>query len=189
MIADQIATGGSTSAEIFRFEGDFAAVRIDWLTSQVRERMETAPVASRPRARLFASFIEMTQNIIQYAEPARADGGPRRAGVVALGQDADGYWISSRNQVGRAHATRLRERLERIQAMSPEEIKAAYLERLAQGTNAVSDPMSRGAGLGLLSMARTTGGALTFRLDPPVPGSGTFTFSLRATVRNPGATT
>jgi hypothetical protein len=178
---------GGAGSEIFRFEGDFAAVPIDWLTGEVRQRMEVAPVEPRARARLFASFVEMTQNIIRYAEPAGGEGGARRAGAVALGRDQAGWWVFSSNPVGGAHAARLRERLERIQAMGPEELKAAYQDRLGQGMGRAVDPLSRGAGLGLLSIARTAGGAFTYRLDPPAPGGGAYTFSLRAMVQVTGA--
>lgn len=168
------------TAEIFRYEGDFAAVRIDWLTSEVRRRMEAAPVAPKARARLFASFVEMAQNIIQYAAPARGQQGPRRGGAVAFGRDGDGYWVASTNRVAGVHAARLRERLERIRAMGPAEVRAAYQARLAEGLGRAADPLSRGAGLGLLSIARAAGGGLSYRLEDAE--GEPFTFSLRATV-------
>ena len=170
------------SVEFFRFEGDFSAVAIDWLTSEVRRKMEAVPVAPRARARLFASFVEMTQNILHYAEP---DGpGRRRAGAIALGRDGEGYFVASRNPVRGVHAERLRHRLGRIQSMGPDELTAAYRQGLSAGRDRAADPLSRGAGLGLLSIARTSNGTLSYRLDPSRPGGGEpFTFSLRATVR------
>jgi hypothetical protein len=167
--------------EYFRFEGDFAAVPIDWLTTEVRQRMETVPVAPRARARLFASFVEMAQNILHYAEP-EPHAGRRRAGSIAFGRDPDGYWVSSRNPVRSAHAERLEARLRRLQSMAPDEVTAAFRERLASGKP--PDPLSRGAGLGLLSLARSTRGALQYRLDPTGSGEeARYTFSLRASVR------
>jgi hypothetical protein len=175
-------TGTKGSIEFFRFEGDFSAVAIDWLTSEVRQKMETIPVAPRARARLFASFVEMTQNILHYAEPEGP--GRRRAGAIALGRDAEGYFVVSRNPVRGVHAERLRTRLGRIQAMGPEEVTTAYRERLTAGRDRAADPLSRGAGLGLLSIARTSNGAVSYRLDSARPDGGEpFTFSLRATVR------
>jgi hypothetical protein len=176
-------SGVASSIEYFRFEGDFSSVAIDWLTSEVRQKMETAPVAPRARARLFASFVEMTQNILHYAEPDGAQG-RRRSGAISLGRDADGYFVISRNPVRGVHAERLRSRLARIQSMGPEEITAAYRQGLSSDRSRAADPLSRGAGLGLLSIARTTNGALSYRLDPCRPGGGEpYTFSLRATVR------
>jgi hypothetical protein len=172
---------GASAEELFRFEGDFSSVRIDWLTTEVRRRMETAPVAARARARLFASFVEMTQNIIQYAAPD-GDGGHRRSGAIAFGRAPDGYWIRSRNPVRSTHAERLRARLERIRSMDPEEIVAAYRARLT--TSREVDPLSRGAGLGLLGIARSTGGALSYQLEPSTPSGGEpFMFSLHVAVR------
>jgi hypothetical protein len=170
------------SVEFFRFEGDFSSVPIDWLTSEVRQKMETVPVAPRARAKLFASFVEMTQNILHYSEPEGAQG-RRRSGAIALGRDAEGYFVASRNPVRGEHAERLRTRLRRIQSMAPDEVTAAYRQGLSTGRER-ADPLSRGAGLGLLSIARTTNGALSYRLDPSRPGGGEpYFFSLRATVR------
>jgi hypothetical protein len=175
-------SGVNGCIEFFRFEGDFSAVAIDWLTTEVRRKMETVPVAPRARARLFANFVEMTQNILHYAEPEGP--GRRRAGAITLGRDAEGYFVASRNPVRGAHAERLRTRLGRIQAMAPDEITSAYRQRLAAGRDRAADPLSRGAGLGLLSIARSSNGAVSYRLDPARPGGGeSFTFSLRATVR------
>jgi hypothetical protein len=146
--------------------------------------METAPVATRARARLFATFVEMTQNIIQYAEPERREGGPRRSGAIAFGRDPHGYWVRSRNPVRSTHAERLRSRLERIQSMGPDEITAAYRARLGSSRTREVDPLSRGAGLGLLGIARSTGGALSYRLEPALSGGGEpYTFSLHVAVR------
>jgi hypothetical protein len=171
------------SEEFFRFEGDFSAVAIDWLTSEVRQKMEAVPVAPRARARIFASFVEMTQNILHYSEPDGARG-RRRSGAIALGRDSDGYFVTSRNPVRGVHAERLRARLDRIRTMGPDEISAEYRRGLAAGPDRAADPLSRGAGLGLLSIARTAYGALSYRLDPSIPGGGEpYTFSLRATVR------
>lgn len=173
---------GAGGEELFRFEGDFSSVAIDWLTSEVRRRMEAAPVASRARARLFASFVEMTQNIIQYAEPDGA-GRARRSGAIAFGRDPQGYWVRSRNPVRSTHAERLRSRLERIRSMPPDEITAAYRARLGARTRE-PDPLSRGAGLGLLGIARSTGGSLSYRLEPAAPGGGEpYMFSLHVAVR------
>jgi hypothetical protein len=178
---ERVEATGPAAEELFRFEGDFSSVRIDWLTAEVRRRMETAPVAARARARLFASFVEMTQNIIQYASPDGA-GGPRRSGAIAFGRDPDGYWVRSRNPVRSTHAERLRARLERIRSMDPEEITAAYRARLT--TSREVDPLSRGAGLGLLGIARSTGGALSYQLEPSTPSGGEpFMFSLHVAVR------
>ena len=187
MSAGNPPAGPAAGEELFGYQGDFAAVRIDWLTGEARRRMELASVASRARSRLFASFVEMTQNIIQYGEPSRAADGPRRAGAIAFGRAPEGYWVSSHNPVGEVHAARLRERLGWIQAMSLEEIRAAYQQRLAQGLGRSTDPHSRGAGLGLLSIARTAGGAVWFRLDPPPAAGAPHAFSLRAVVRTVGA--
>jgi len=171
------------TVEYFRFEGDFSAVPIGWLTSEVRQKMESVPVAPRARTKLFASFVEMAQNILHYSEP---DGprGPRRSGAIALGRDSEGYFVASRNPVRGSHAERLRTRLHRIQAMGPDEVTAAFRQGLSGERDRAADPLSRGAGLGLLSIARSTNGALSFRLDPSRPGGGEpYTFSLRATVR------
>jgi hypothetical protein len=171
------------SVEYFRFEGDFSAVAIDWLTSEVRQKMESVPVAPRARAKLFASFVEMTQNILHYSEPDGAQG-RRRSGAIALGRDAEGYFVSSRNPVRSVHAERLQTRLRNIQSMGPDEVTAAYRQGLSAARDRAADPLSRGAGLGLLSIARTTNGALSYRLDPSRSSGGEpYTFSLRATVR------
>src|SRR5262249_11417558 len=138
---------------------------------------------AKARSRLFASFVEMVQNVIHYAAPDVRPGGPRRRGTIELGSGAAGFWIHCSNPVRGDHATRLQERLEAIRQMSPEDITTEYRRKLNDDSKREPDPLSRGAGLGLLSIARNSAGPLTYSLNASTDGA--FTFSLLATVHFP----
>jgi len=167
---------------LYRFAGDFSNTPVDRLAEEVRTRLQEVPVPSRARSRLFASFVEMTQNVIHYAAPDPMPGGARRKGSIELGAEARGFWIRCTNQVRADHASRLRERLAAICDMSPGEITAAYRQRLNDTSPRSSDPLSRGAGLGLLAIARNSSLPLDWELNVRDAPQGAWTFSLRATV-------
>jgi hypothetical protein len=166
-----------SSEVLYRFDGDLSATPVTQLADEVRLRLAEAP--AKVRSRLFSNFVEMTQNVIHYAEADPRPGGPRRHGAIALGRDSKGYWVSCTNRVGQDHALRLRQRLEAIRQMSPEDITAAYRRKLNDDGHRKADPMSRGAGLGLLSIARNSSHPLSYDLDGD---RGSFTFSIRATL-------
>jgi hypothetical protein len=166
---------------LFHFAGDLADTPVERLAEEVRAALAAAAVPARVRSRLFAALVEMLQNVLHYAEPEARAGGARRRADVALGLDAEGYWVRCTNAVREVHAARLRERLEALAALGPQEVTAAFRQRLDAPAERGADPLSRGAGLGLLSMARHSSAPLQYALVR-AEGAGRLDFTLRARV-------
>ena len=162
------------------FTGEFSPAITAALADSLRRRLETHGVDRPTRRRLFATFVEMTQNILHYAAPLPAaadqeeDGAAasaRRRGAVAMGQTGDEFWVVCANLVDATLVPRLRGRLEALHGLSPEGLHQAYRRQLQDDQHAQSDPLSRGAGLGLLTIARACTAPLEYRLEPE-PSSG-----------------
>lgn len=157
------------------FTGEFSPAITAALADSLRRRLE-AHVADRPtRRRLFSTFVEMTQNILHYAAPAPGaaedEGGEaRRKGAVALGQTGPEYWVVCANLVEAALVPRLTARLETVRRLDAEALHQAYRRQLANDRHEAEDPLSRGAGLGLLTIARACTAPLEYRLAPEPHG-------------------
>ena len=78
------------------------------------------------------------------------------------------------NLVIASDVPRMRKQLETIQAMSREELKAAYKTQLHSGP----DPHSKGAGIGFIEIARRASKPIEFDLMP-IDGDCAF-FALKA---------
>lgn len=165
---------------IFFYVGYFSQNIIAAMADAVKTRIEYVGAEGATRRKLFSSFIEMAQNIIHYSadycNPAAAGNGMRR-GSVCISQQGGHYFLHCANPVEAAVASRLRDKLAHLQSLTIDDIKREY--KLSLRSETPED--SKGAGLGLLTMARDASAPLEFDFSR-ADASGHMTFYLKATI-------
>ncbi|WP_077036214.1 SiaB family protein kinase [Pelomonas sp. KK5] len=169
---------------IFYYVGYFSQNIVTAMAEAVRLRLEQSGAAGPIRRRLFSCFVEMAQNIIHYSAdaltPPKQDDKELRHGSVCIGVDEEGrYFLLCANPVAADVAGMLRERLEALRRMTLEEIKASYREQLR---NETTPEDSKGAGLGLLTMARDASEPLEFEFQTTNEEAATAMFILKTTI-------
>jgi hypothetical protein len=166
---------------IFYYVGYFSQSIIAAMADAVKMRVEYVGAASMTRRKLFSSFVEMAQNIIHYSADSYPGAGQEehamRHGSVCISTQDDRFYLHCANPVQVEVADRLREKLEHLRTMTIDEIKREYKEML----RAETPEESKGAGLGLLTMARDASEPLEFEFTP-VNEAGNVMFCLRATI-------
>lgn len=168
---------------IFYYEGYFSQTIIAAVADAVKMRIEHNGVAGATRRKLFSTFIEMTQNIIHYSVDAytRDDSATFnneiRHGSVYISAEGAHYHLHCANPVHADVASELRRKLEHLRGLSGDDIRREYRKSLRNET--VSD--SKGAGLGLLTIARDASEPLEFDFVP-IPGSENALFYMKATI-------
>ena len=144
-----------------QYTGFFSQHNITAMGEVVRLFLEQHEASFSTRRKLFSTFIEMMQNILRYSSDSRAlskNNAEMRFGAVIFGMDNGRYVCESANLVKSGDTDRLRECLEALSAMSPEEIKLTYKASLRAETPA----WSKGANIGLLTLARDVSEPLVF---------------------------
>jgi hypothetical protein len=123
--------------------------------------------ASGPKARkLFSSFIEMVQNALHYS-PDAPDAHGEKVGAVAVGKQRDNqYYVVCGNLVEQQHVERIRQKIEPLRSMTMDDIKKAYREQLKNELHNEQDSISKGAGLGFLTVARDASEPIEYSLTP-----------------------
>lgn len=180
---------------LFFFSGEFTPTVVAALSDSLRRRLDERKVEGPVKRRLFSTFVEMAQNILHYAaEGLEADdadgwddGAPARRGVVAMGADGEEFWVICGNPVPAAMRPRLEGKLTALAAMSRDQLHDAYRRQLLDDDHERTDRVSRGAGLGLLTMARASSGPLEWLMaeDPDQPGTLTFYLCARLATAPP----
>jgi hypothetical protein len=96
-------------------------------------------------------------------------------GALCVAHGADGFEVMCGNFMDSAQVPRVRQRLEAVKGMEHEHVRRAYREQLASDQE---DPDSKGAGLGLLTMAASAKAPIeyVFTPDPPVQDGNTFLY-------------
>lgn len=165
---------------LFYYTGEFSPNVIGAMADTLRQRLDAVGVSGPARRKIFSSFVEMSQNIMHYAAAATAAGA--KVGALAIGRNGDRkYWIVSGNPVPIEHVERIKNKIEPLRTMTIEEIKAAYREQLRNEEHA-QDRVSRGAGLGFLTVAREASEPLDYQIVYRSVQQGHAEFYLRAAI-------
>jgi len=147
---------------LFYYTGEFSQNVIGAMTDTLKQRLDAVGVSGPARRKLFSTFVEMSQNIMHYADAAPSGGA--KVGALAVGKTGDSkYWIVSGNPVRVEHVERIKGKVEPLRTMTIDEIKAAYREQLRNDDHE-QDAVSRGAGLGFLTVAREASEPLQYQI-------------------------
>lgn len=167
---------------LFYYAGEFTPAVVAAAADSLKQRLATEDASGPAKRKLFSTFVEMAHNILHYAvqpeddgaAPLAADAAPGPKGAIGVGKDLPDnghdaaeaapaqYWIVCSNAVDIAHVPRLTDKLDTLRAMSLEEIKQSYREQLRNPDHNANDTLSKGAGLGLLTIARDASAPLEY---------------------------
>jgi hypothetical protein len=140
------------------------------LGDALRQKMALEDTNVGTVKKVFSVFVEQAQNIIRYSadkvsgDKVGTDAGrpiELSSGMVTIGTENGRFFIVCANVVLAEDEPRLRERLERLQRMDKDEIKAYYKEQLKEAP----EEQSRGATIGLIEIARRASEPIEFDFD------------------------
>lgn len=154
---------------VFSFSGYLSEGILYSLGDALRNKMALEDTDLTTIKKVFSVFVEQAQNIIRYsAEKVLANDGRHielSSGMVTIGTENGRFFIVCANTILEEDVERLRARLETLQKMGKDEIKAYYKEQLREAP----DEKSRGATIGLIEIARRASEPIEFdfdRIDP-----------------------
>jgi two-component sensor histidine kinase len=148
----------------------------------VRQKLEVEQTNIKTAKSLFSIFVELVQNVIRYSsemeqledEHRRID---LRYGVITVGREADGYFVSCGNMIQSEDVPRLSEGLTTIASLDSAGLKSLYKQKLKEP----APEHSKGAGVGFIEIARQAQDGFEFDFET-VDDSHSF-FAVRAMVR------
>lgn len=97
---------------------------------------------------IFTTFIELSQNIMNYGKHKKNEFEPK--GLVLVGCEDNKYYVLSRNLIDKKDKEVIQTRLDKIRNQTNEEIKKEY--KLFRKNNAQRH--EKGAGIGFLEVAK-----------------------------------
>ncbi len=164
------------------FKGDLTEDLVTGLLGLVEHKMEVIEVDPRARKRVFNVVMECLQNLYHHnANLKMADGSTLSTkdphGVVMIAQLDNGYSVLTGNFMAGNDVDRLKGHLDRINSMDPVELRELYRERLADG----QFTRSGGGGLGMIDIARKSGGKLEYGFVPYDKDSSFFSLNVNVT--------
>lgn len=141
---------------LISYKGPVTDALMAEIVKDIREKLKDDPNASK---KLFSIFIELSQNILYYsAEVVRFGEVEDRVGTILITEEAQEYRLSCGNLVENEYIGELMESCQRINEMDKEELREYKRQQRSQPRGV----RSKGAGIGLIQAALTSGNPLHF---------------------------
>lgn len=162
---------------ILSFKGTITKELLSSIYDIMETRLDQMSVEPMRKKKFYHILVESLQNIFHHMEGLNAleAGSQEKEAMFMVGHSpAKGYRILTGNFIRAEEVPALQEKLEKINAMNPEELREYYREKL--GTTELSE--RGGAGLGFIDMARKSGQKLEYNFQTVKEGIQFFTFSV-----------
>lgn len=142
---------------IFCYSGPISHITIEGIGSTLRLDLEMEDAGMSTSQKIFSVFIEQMQNILNYSEEKIINDSELekelRIGVLVIGQEDNNFYVYCGNKIYSKDEEKIQRKIDEISGLNQEELKALYKQRRK------TEPQegSKGAGLGLIEMARKSG--------------------------------
>ncbi|MBY5984933.1 biofilm regulation protein kinase SiaB [Halomonas sp. DP5Y7-2] len=147
---------------LLSFNGPISHSLIEEIGKAIRNYLNSESAEPSAAMDVFSTYIEMTQNISHYATAMGYDD-HRATATVAVARSPEGhYQVSAGNVVEHADGERLMATVGELSGLDASELKRVYKQQLRKPR----EEGSRGAGLGLIDMARKSCQPLKSTLKP-----------------------
>jgi hypothetical protein len=166
---------------ILVYQGDFTQETTKSILAMAERNIDSSGEESSIKRKVFNVMVESLQNIVKHSDEL-VDGETRsHAAIFLIGREPNRYTIMSGNPIRKSNIPKLKQSLEKINALDKDGLKELYKEIIKNTT--ISE--KGGAGLGFVDMARKSGSKLEFEF-PEMSPDYCF-FSLKVNVPREGA--
>ena len=145
---------------LLSFRGSVTSDVINQVLEDVEGKLAKANENGKIRKKLYNVMVESLQNLYHHVEDTHqnADGIEGRFAIVVIEKNEKGYKITTGNFVGSNRIKPLKDKIDKINSLTPDELKDMYKFIL----NHQKLSAKGGGGLGLVDMARKTGNKLDY---------------------------
>jgi hypothetical protein len=147
---------------IFCYCGPISHATIEGIGHTLRLDLEIEETKMSISQSIFSVFIEQMQNILNYSVDKIAKDTQvekeLRLGVLVIGQEENQFYVYCGNKIFNKDVQNIQDKIDEISGLEKDQLKALYKERRKM------EPQegSKGAGLGLIEMARKSGRPLEY---------------------------
>jgi len=116
---------------------------------------------------IFSVFVEQTTNMIMHSAEkelyTQLDTEEVSIGMLALGNRGNAYFIQTGNAITSSSAENIKSKIDHLNTLDKKELRQYQKEKM-RGEN--DNPESKGAGLGLIEIARRATAPIKYTLEP-----------------------
>lgn len=160
------------------YSGPIWADGVEGLGHTLRKRLEFDALPLSASQAVFSVFVEQMNNMLMYSTDQEVfqeqDGAALdvSSGVFILGSRNKQYFLQSGNMMDAKQVPAMKARIDFLNTLDKTELRKYYKEQI-KAENPNSD--SKGAGLGLIEIARRASSKIEYTFDPIAEGQTFFT--------------
>ncbi len=149
--------------------GPVWAEGIESVGDMLKKRMEIDQMPMSSSMAVFSVFVEQMNNVQLYSAEHQQDTSsdlestPLHSGVFILGTVEHSYYLQTGNVMKNEHVDLIRNRVDHLNTLDKAELRKFYKERLRADDD---NPESKGAGLGLIEIARRASSKIEYNFEP-----------------------
>ena len=169
------------------YSGPIWASGIDGMAEMLLKRLEYNDIPLNASQSVFSVFVEQMNNMLMYSadkeEHIDPDGNPIKIsrGVYVLGIKDSTYLIQTGNTVTPQSAEILKKRIDHLNTLDKKGLRQYYKQRMMADND---NPESKGAGIGLIEIARRATEPIAYEFEP-LDGGYQY-FSMYITIKQGG---
>lgn len=156
------------------FNGPFSHSIIEEMGIAIKNHLSEANLAKVWIQDLFAVYVEMTQNVTHYLSLSPALTNENASATILIARQGDAYTISSGNVVLKKDVEKLADRLNHINSLDSDSLK----KQIRQQLRCEVAPGAKGAGIGLMEIAKRCKKGLEFNFMEIDPEFSFFTLKI-----------
>lgn len=166
---------------LLSFKGVVTSDLLTSVLSIMESKMDYMDESPKTKKKVFNVLVECLQNLYHHiddgteAEERNIERIEAKSALFMVAKTGDQFVISTGNYIEKSSAGELEARLEKINGMDKDELKAYYQEVLNNGS--VSDKGT--AGLGMIDIARKSGNKLEYQFLPVNDTSSFFCLTIK----------
>jgi hypothetical protein len=151
------------------YSGPLWSEELDSLSEMLQSRLNLEELPENIAQAVFSVFIEQITNMMMYSAKTEmfGDGKDKNlevpCGLLVLGTQEKTYFIQSGNLMKHSSVPRLKEKIEYLNKLDKKALRKYYKEKLYNGDD---NPESKGAGLGLIEIARRASSKIDYDIIP-----------------------
>nr|AGS53336.1 FIG062788: hypothetical protein [uncultured bacterium contig00014] len=160
------------------YNGPLWAEKLEIFADILQRQLDSDELSLNVSQSVFSVFIEQINNMILYSAEKEYIDHPDNEhlevsrGTFILGAQDKTYYIQSGNVIKNSHVDMLKNRIDYLNTLDKKELRKYYMQQM----NSENDnPESKGAGIGLIEIARRATSRIDYEITPLGGGLSYFT--------------
>jgi hypothetical protein len=159
------------------FKGGVTSELLTSILQIMESKLENLDEPPKTRKKVFNVLVECLQNLYHHIDDVKAAGaeGINHSAIFMISRVPDHYSIITGNFIANEHVAKLKDRIEKVNAMDKDQLKEYYVSVLNNGELSEKG----GGGLGIIDIARKSGQKLEYNFETVDDKNSFFTLNVK----------